>query len=218
MQAYVLQDEDVSYIDKLLLDSNGMLHPVKAEELTALPPVHLMIWGNKNGVYTYPTIELIDWLKAKIAGRSAIEICSGTGVMGRAIGILSTDSYVQTTPEMIAYYEAMNQKPIFPAPDVKKYEANEAVDILKPEVVVGCYVTQKYLPGDEGPPMIGSSWYGVDELAMLPKIKTYINVGNYSTHKDKRIRKLPHTVYQFPWLITRSGKPDQNEIVVWGEE
>lgn len=217
MQAYLLEDEDVFYMDKLLFDSSGMLQPVKAADLTALKPVHLMIWGNKNGVYTYPTVELVDWIKEKIAGRSAIEICSGTGVMGRAIGITSTDSYIQTTPEMIAYYLAANQKPIFPAPDVKKYEANEAVDVLKPEVVVGCYVTQKYLPGDEGPPMIGSSLYGVDELAMLPKIKTYINVGNYSTHKDKRIRQFPHTVYKFPWLITRSGKPEQNEIVVWGE-
>jgi len=218
MQTYFLENEDVSYIDKLLLDQNGMLHPVAAEELLALPHNHLMIWGNKNGVYTYPTIELIEWIKEKIAGRSAIEICAGTGVMGRAIGITSTDSYIQTTPEMIVYYKALGQQPIFPAIDVKKYEANEAVDAIKPDVVVGCYVTQKYIPGDEKQPVIGSSLYGVDELAMLLKIKTYINVGNYSTHKDKRIRKFPHKVYNYPWLITRASKPEQNEIVIWGDE
>jgi len=215
MQAYTLFDEDVSYMDELLFDSNGMLRPVKASDLAALKATHLMLWGNKNGVYTYPTFELIDWIKEKIGGRGAIEICSGSGVMGRAIGIPMTDSYVQTEPAMMAYYLAMNQKPIFPANDVQKFEANEAVDYFKPDVVMGCYVTQKYLPGDEGPPAIGSSWYGVDELAMLPKIQTYINVGNHSTHKDKRIRKFPHQVYKFPWLFTRSGSPEQNEIVVW---
>lgn len=218
MQAYIMQDEDVSYMDKLLLDSNGMLQPVAAKELLRLPPTHLMIWGNRNGVYTFATHELIDWIREKINGRKAIEICAGNGVIGRALGITSTDSYIQTTPEMIAYYELMgNQKPIFPPPDVLKFEANEAVDHFQPEVVVGCYVTQKYLPGDEGPPKIGSSYYGTDELLVLPKIKTYINVGNFSTHKDKRIRQQPHTVYKFPWICTRSGQPEENEIVVWGD-
>lgn len=216
MQVQILKNEDVSYMDKILLSSDGLLQPVNSSELIGLPPSHLMIWGNKNGVYTYPTIELIDWIKNQINGRSAIEICSGTGVIGRALKIPFTDSYIQTTPEMILWYLASHQKPIFPAPDVHKFEANEAVDYFKPEVVVGCYVTQKYLTGDEGPPLIGSSLNGVDELQMLPKIKTYINIGNYSTHKDKRIRiKYKHKVYKFPWLLTRSVMPADNEIVVW---
>lgn len=217
MNIYLGENADVSYMDKLLLDPNGLLQVVDANVLSDLPATHLMLWGNKNGVYTFPTTELITWMKDKIAGRTAIEICSGSGVVGRALGITMTDSYIQTTPEMVAYYTALGQIPIFPAPDVKKLEANEAVDYYKPEVVVGCYVTQKYVDGDEKIP-IGSSLYGIDELAMLPKIKTYINVGNFVTHKDKRIRSLPHKTYQFPWLFTRSGKPEYNEIVVWGED
>lgn len=53
------------------------------------------------------------------------------------------------------------------------------------------------------PKKIGSSVYGVDELAMLPKIETYINIGNDVTHGDKRILKFPHETFRFPWLITR---------------
>lgn len=210
----VLPNEDVSYMNELMFDSEGKLKAVPAKELASLPPIHLMIWGNKNGVYTYPTQELIDWLRDRIAGRSAIEIGAGLGGIGRALGITMTDSHVQTTPVMLAYYRAMGQVPIQPPDDVLKFEANEAIDHFKPEVVVGCYITQKYLPGDEDT-KTGSSVYGVDELVMLPKIKTYLNIGNSSVHHDKRIRNLPHTVYQFDWLFTRSTDPDKNEIVVW---
>ena len=157
----------------------------------------------------------IDWLKEQVAGRSAIEICSGTGVIGRAMGIISTDSHIQSSPQMIAYYATIGQMPTFPPEDVLKFEANEAVDYFKPSVVLGSYITQKYLPGDEVEPKVGSSFYGVDELALLPKVETYIAIGNKSTHGDKRIRKLPHTSYQFPWLFTRSVKPEENEISVW---
>lgn len=215
MNGILIENEDVSYLDKLLLDEKG-LKPVFAKDLSEVNPVHLMIWGNKNGVYTYPTVELIDWLREQINDKKAIEICSGTGVIGRALGIPFTDSYIQTSPEMILLYLSANQHPIQPPEDVLKLEANDAVDHFNPEIVIGCYVTQKYLPGDEGPPKIGSSIYGVDELIMLPKIKTYINIGNTSVHGDKRIRSIySHEVHRFPWLFTRASQPEKNEIVVY---
>ena len=118
---------------------------------------------------------------------------------------------------MIAYYRLAGQVPIFPPEDVKKFEANEAVDYYKPQVVLGSYITQKFLPGDEQT-KTGSSVYGVDELAMFPKIETYIAVGNQSSHGDKRLLKFPHKRFQFPWVYTRSLKPELNEIVVWNNE
>jgi len=215
MKGYILPNENVDYLDDLFL-VNGLLQVLPASVLAAIPQLHLSIWGNKRGVYCFPSTELIEWLREQVAGRSAIEICSGTGVIGRALGITSTDSYIQTTPEMIAYYALYNQKPIFPPQDVHKFEANEAVDNFKPAVVLGSYITQKYLPGDEDAvPKIGSSFYGVDELALLPKVETYIAIGNKTSHGDKRIRKFPHTTHQFPWLFTRSVKPEENEISVW---
>lgn len=158
MKGYILPNENVDYLDDLLLN-NGLVQVVPAIVLSAIPPVHLSIWGNKTGVYCLPTVELIDWLRNKIAGRSAIEICSGNGAIGRALGIPRTDSYNQTTPQMLAYYTLYNQTPIFPPEDVQKFEANEAVDHFKPEVVVGSYVTQKYIPSDEG--VVGSSLFGI---------------------------------------------------------
>lgn len=216
MNGYVLPNENVDYLDSLLI-SDG-LQVLPASTLAAIPKLHLSLWGNKRGVYCFPSTELIEWLREQVAGRSAIEICSGTGVIGRALGITSTDSYIQTTPEMVALYAIYNQQPIFPPQDVLKFEANEAVDHFKPDVVLGSYITQKYQSGDEDVvPKIGSSVYGVDELALLPKVKTYIAIGNKTSHGDKRICKFPHKTYQFPWLFTRAIKPEENEISVWNQ-
>lgn len=215
MKAQILPYENVDYLDNLLLN-NGLLQVLPASTLQAIPQVHLSIWGNKRGVYCFPTVELIGWLKEQISDRSTIEICSGNGAIGRALGVKSTDSYVQTLPEMIAYYALCGQQPIFPPEDVLKFEANEAVDYFKPAVVFGSYITQKYLSGDEdAQPKISSSVYGVDELSLLPKVETYIAIGNKTSHGDKRIRKFAHKSYQFPWLFTRSLKTDENEISVW---
>lgn len=219
MNPCFLPKENVDYLDDLLLD-NGLLQVLPASVLSNVPQVHLIIWGNQKGIYCFPTVELIDWLKEQVAGRNAIEICSGTGVIGRSMGITSTDSYIQTSPQMVLLYELYGQKPIFPPEDVLKFEANDAVDHFKPSVVLGSYITQKYLPGDEGDennPKVGSSVYGVDELSLLNKVDTYIAIGNQSTHGDKRIRKFKHNSYKFPWLFTRSVKPDENEISVWNK-
>lgn len=211
---YVLENHNVDYLDALLVEETGLLKVVDADFLRTLNLEHLIVWGNKRGVYTFPTTELITWIKEKIGDRKAIEICSGNGVIGRALGIVRTDSHVQTTPEMIAYYEAVGQKPISPPKDVYNFEANDAVDFFKPQVVVACYATQKYLPGDEVQ-KVGSSVYGVDELAMLPKIETYINIGTDTSHADKRIRKFKHDLYRFDWLFTRSPDQKLNHICVW---
>ena len=214
MKAYILPNENVDYLEDLLF-KDGLLQVVPASVLTSIPPLHLAICGKNKAIYCFPTVELIDWLREKIAGRSAIEICSGNGAIGRALGIPRTDSYMQTTPEMQAYYALAGQPTIFPPEDVQKFEANEAVDYFKPDVVLGSYITQKYIPSDEG--KVGSSLYGVDELALVPKVKTYIAIGNEISHTDKRVRALPHEKFKFPWLFTRSMEPGRNEISVWSQ-
>lgn len=213
----VLQDANVDYLDDLLLD-NGLPKIVDADCLRSIHHEHLMIWCNKFGSYTIPTTELIDWLKNQIGNRSAIEICAGYGSIGRALKIPITDSHMQTKPEVIAYYRLLGQNPIRPPNDVHKLEANDAIDKFKPQVVIGCFVTQKYQSGDEGSPTspkINSSVYGVDEQSMLKKIKTYINIGNDLSHGDKRIKKYRHELHRFDWLFTRSQSPLLNHICVW---
>jgi hypothetical protein len=210
----LVENENVDYMDALLLSSKGHLNVISANELSKLPPNHILIWCNKKGIYCLPTIELIDWLKQQIGNDSAIEICSGNGAIGRALQIPRTDSFIQQSPEIATIYKLIGQLPIAPPEDVQKFEANEAIDHFKPSVVIGSYVTQKFMVGDDQK-NIGSSIYGVDELSLLPKVKKYITIGNTTTHGIKRSRNLPHATYRFDWLYTRSVKPEYNEIVVW---
>jgi hypothetical protein len=214
MNAYILPNYDVSYLDEVLLDESGLLRILPAEKYAKIYIQHLQVWANRNGIYCLPTQELIDWLENQIGDRKAIEICAGNGAIGRALHIPVTDSFIQTTPEMLAYYMALGQKPTSPPPDVYEFEANEAVDTLKPKVVVGAYVTQKFEEGDSEA-NIGSSVYGVDELALLKKVETYIVVGNDITHGEKRINQLPHETFHFEWLYSRTTKPESNHIKIW---
>ncbi len=211
----VLQDRDVSYLDKLLIDDVGNLRVMPSEELKTLVLEDLQIWGNKKGVYCFPTWELISWLRSMIGERSAIEICAGNGAIGRALGLISTDSYVQTTPEVMAMYRSIGQNPIHPPKDVKRFEALEAVEAYKPEVVFGSYITQKYQDGDSCPPVIGSSIFGVDELMLFSQVKMYICIGNETTHGNKRLLKEPHKKVSPNWLFTRSLTPEKNIIYIW---
>lgn len=213
---WLSKNSDVNYLDNIILDENKLLKLLPYEVYSKIDISHLQIWANKNGIYTLPTTELIEWIKNKINNRKAIEICSGNGVISRELGIIGTDSFMQTTPEMVAYYSALGQKPIDPPSDIYQFEANEAVDVLKPKVVIASFATQKFIDGDEENG-ISSSVYGVDELTLLPKIQTYIFIGNDSVHSDKRINQFPHETHRFDWLITRCKDQKGNFIKIWSK-
>lgn len=215
MNIHITTKENVEYLDKILLDENGLLKVVPHKDISGFPGNHLIQWANEKGVYCIPTTELIDWLKERIAGRKCIEICAGYGAIGRSLRIITTDSHIQADPNMAIYYKSIGQKAIDPPSDVLKFEANEAVDTLHPEVVVASFATQKFQKGDDKVPKIGSSVYGVDELALFKKVKTYIFIGNDVTHKDKRLLEQHHETFRFDWLVTRCVSPESNHIKVW---
>jgi len=210
-----LQNAEVDYIDDILFDNSGLFHILPEEEYRKINFEHLLVWAVKNAVYTFPTKELVEWFGERIAGKTAIEICAGHGGIGRALNIVRTDSCIQRDPTMASYYLRLGQAITDPPIDVKEYEANDAVDHFKPQVVIGAFVTQKYLPGDERPPKIGSSIYGVDELSLFKKVETYIFVGNDKVHGDKRIMRLPHETFRASWLITRAMEQEFNFIKVF---
>ena len=214
MNAWILPTEDVSYLDRDLLDEKGLLKVLPARFYKNTPPNHISLWAGKHGIYVFPTTELVDWLRERIGTRKAIEIGAGNGAIARALNIVATDSHVQNTPEMIEYYRMIGQQTTRPPADVYKFEAGDAVDILKPQVVVAAFVTQKFQQGDQTS-FVGSSVFGADELSSLPKVETYIHVGNDKSHGDKRILKFPHEVFRFDWIVTRAQDQSLNSITVW---
>jgi len=208
--AIVVENRDTSYIDEVLVPDGEFVVP-SWETLKAIPLQDLVVWANLHGYYCIPTQELITWLRLQIKGKKAIEICAGHGVIGRELGIITTDSYMQTTPEMQAYYASLGQTTISPPPFVEKLEALDAVDKYHPDIVIGAFVTQKWVEGDQQ-----GSVYGVDEEKLLRKVPEYIMIGNANSHGAKRILRHPHQQYQAGWLYTRSTAPQKNRIYHWG--
>jgi len=203
---------------------NGRIAARPAAELAALPWPALVDWCYRNARYTLVTHELVAWLGEQIAGRTAIEIGAGQGDLGFALDIPMTDSGLQTDHLMALLARASGSAPTNPPPDVERLDAAAAVAKYRPQVVIGSWITQLYRPGDDGPPgdagppKIGSSIYGVDEIALIDSVETYIHIGNRLVHGDKRALAVPHSEHSFPWLWSRTQAPEWNRIWVWNRE
>lgn len=208
----IMKPVDVSYLDNLFLLPSGLLKPFSAKDIKDVDPDHLMPWCVKNAVYQLPTTELIDWLKEQIGDKKAIEIGAGKSGIGRSLGIPATDSWIQTNPKLMAYYKLLNQPVVVPPEYVEKLDAASAIKKYKPEVVIGCFITQKYQPGDED-----GNVYGPDETEIINQC-TYIHVGNEKIHGKKRILALPHAEYRFPWIRSRAIDNNLNLIWVWEQK
>lgn len=110
---------------------------------------------------------------------------------------------------MVKYYDSIKQKPVSPPKSVFKFEANEAVNYFKPDMVIGSWITEKYRGGDNG------SMWGVDEETMLSKIKYYIHIGNDNTHNYKFVfQNSTQETFRFPWLVSRGRDKSKNHIKI----
>lgn len=210
MNATVSTPVDTKYIDKVLMDENEEIKVVPAERLASIPQDHLMQWCVKHAIYQIPTEELIEWLAERIDGRSAIEIGSGKSGIGRALGIPCTDSHIQTTPEVRAYYATLNQPVVEPPYYVEQVDATQAIQRYHPAVVVGCFITQQFREGDTQ-----GSVFGPDEEWIVETVDTYIHVGNGRSHGTKRILEKPHEEFSFDWVRSRAADQSLNRIWMW---
>jgi hypothetical protein len=214
MQAKILDPVDTTYLDRVFLDSRGEYRVPPCAELLRENHDHIQAWCHHNARYNLPTQELVEFVKGIIGSRSAIEIGSGMGDFGRALGIPMTDSYQQTMPEVRLYYAMIGQPIISPPPKVERLNAMEAIKKYKPQVVVASWVTQLYQNGDT-PKNIGSNIHGIDEMWLLDNVETYIHVGNERVHKDKRILAREHRELHLPFVVSRAFDQDKNVVWIW---
>jgi hypothetical protein len=213
MKFAVLNNSDVSHMDKIIRP-NGDLIAVPASVYKNMPHDDIRLWCHKNAIYGLPTVELISSIRQLLFGE-ALEIGAGDGVFGRELGIKSTDSYIQNSPEMRLYYAAVGQPIVNYGDNVEQISANDAVLKYKPDVVVASWVTQ-YVSPDEPIGTAGCA-AGVDEIEMLKHIKRYILFGNVKVHQDKKIFKLPNvkvTEIQSPDFVSRAEFQDLNRLWV----
>ena len=209
-----IPDELLNLLMPMQSDGTRQLVAVPAQDLAQFKQPLLSLFCLINAIYQLPTVELIDWLEETIGDRTAIEIGAGVGAVGRELGIRMTDSYLQDgTNKAVAEYYAKVQQPMIQYPkDVIKLPALTAVAGMRPQVILGCWVTHKSTPANN---WTGNMW-GIEEDKFKGLAEQYIVVGNHKTHGDKPIlRQFPHKVYQFDWLYSRSLSKDQNAIWVF---
>ena len=217
MKADLLKPGDVSYLDKILLDDARLVRALPAVTLRSLDPDHVRLWLHWNAVYQLPSVELVEWLRTRIAGRSAIEIGSGNGAVGRALGIPRTDNRCQEWPDVQIYYALTGQPIVSYGKDVVRLDAIKAIAAYKPKVVVAAWATHLYRAEEHER---GGNQYGIDEDAILDSavgVEAYIHVGATSSHSKKRILSRPHEEVRADWLFSRA-KPEDRVIWVWEVE
>ena len=190
---------------------NGLLEPMPALTYSMIPQNDLSLWCLQRGLYCLPTTELIEWLRAEIGGKSAIEIGAGNGCIGRELGIPMTDSRMQEKPEIAALYGDLGQGVVQYGQDVDKMPANQAIAHYKPDVVIAAWVTHRY---DKQHPGRGGNMWGVREDKIIDRVKKYIFIGNERTHRQKPILQVRHKTYRLPFLYSRSPDP-RNVVWVW---
>jgi hypothetical protein len=200
-------------LNLLLLGGEYRIKPLPADIIQQVDLNDLRVWCVNNARYGVPTAELIHWLRVKIGTRSAIEIGAGMGDLGSSLRIKMTDSYQQVNDaDTNILMSLFQQKPTKPMSDVEQIDAQSAVLKYKPQVVIGSWITQRWLPGDEH-----GNMHGPREEEIIKNCETYIVIGNEAIHGDKRIMVLPHETFYFPWLVSRAKDQSKNVIYVWGK-
>lgn len=212
MTAFILNPADVRDISPLLLDEAGCLKIVNSSVLAATTREERAMFGVRHAFYGLPTIELIEHLKSLIAGRSAIEIGAGSGVLAQALGIPATDNRQQEWPSVQEYYAALRQPTIRYGDHVEALDAKAAVAKYKPQVVIASWVTHRYDPARHE---AGGNQDGVDEVALLKHCEEYILIGNEKVHASKPLWALPHTKEQLPFLFSRAANGSADFIARW---
>lgn len=211
----VLPNLPTGHLDQLFLE-NDQLRLLPAATYLAADPIELKLWCHRRAVYGLPTVELVEWLKTQIGGRTALEIGAGNTGLGAHLGIPMTDSYIQQHPAVMAYYLGIGQPTTHPNPDkIQRIPADVAVTVFKPQVLIASWFTRLFEVGKDTEGVVQASIYGAREEDLLDAVDTYIHVGNEAQHGQKTLLSRPHEKLKFPWLLSRTLDQSTNVIYVW---
>lgn len=210
MSIRILHDQNITGLEELSGAVIGLIKPIPTSEANKFSPEQIRLFLHKYGLYTLPTVELIEYLSAEIKGRPAIEIGAGLGVIGRALGIPTTDNKMQSWPEIKAHYDLLRQPTIQYPRDIVELDAHAAVKKYRPQVVIGSYITHKWRPG-----MSSGNQFGVDTVKLIRSVNEYMMIGSMDIHlKNDPAMAYLDRIEQHDFLITRSDR-DRSVIFRW---
>lgn len=195
-----------------VLSPQGRLRIRAAEYWKSTTQEERAVFGTRHGIYSFPTVELLQYLYRFIGGRRAIEIGAGNGTLAANLGIPATDSRQQEEPKYRRVYKALGQAIVPYGPNIIKMDAHQAVRHYRPEVVIACWVTHKW---DPARPEREGNEVGVDEVDVLNNCGTYVFIGNKHVHRDSALWELPHTIEYPPWLYSRKVNDSPDFIGIW---
>lgn len=208
----VVDPEKIRDIAPEVLGEDGRLRILPAAYWATTTVQERALFGQRHGIYSYPTQELVDHLRDIIDGRKAIEIGAGNGVLADALGIPGTDSRQQDKEPYRSMYALGGWATVPYGPNIVEAHASRAVRQYRPDVVIGCWVTRKFDPAQ---PEAGGNEVGIDELDVFTQCRTYVLVGNEKVHAISRMWTRPHTIEYPPWLYSRASNGSRDFIAVW---
>lgn len=209
---HLVDDREVRDLTPEAIGPDGRLRVLPAEFWAATTREERGVFGNRHGLYSFPTVELVDYLRQFIRGRRAIEIGAGHGVLAEALGIPATDNKHQLLPDHRKFYGLIGQTLVPYGPNVEKLDARRAVSKYRPEVVIGCWVTHRYDPKRHE---LGGNTVGVDEARVLRWVEDYVHVGNEKVHEHKPLLAVDHATIYAPFVFSRALNGAADVIQIW---
>ncbi|MGZ8317526.1 MAG: hypothetical protein ACXWVD_00355 [Telluria sp.] len=196
-----------------VIGPDGRLRVMPAAYYAATTVQERALLGHRHGIYLLPTVELVDALRARIGGRSAIEIGAGNGVLAEALGIPATDSCMQADANIAALYALSGHPTVAYGPNVEALDAQAAVEKYRPQVVLAAWVTHKYSAGRHE---AGGNMFGVDEDRLLDHCEEYLFVGNEKVHQGKAIWQTASFQLAYPdYLYSRAVNGSRDFVARW---
>lgn len=195
-----------------VIDIFGRMRVLPADWWATTTVPERALFGHRHGIYSIPTVELVDRVAEIIDGREAIEIGAGHGVLADALGIVGTDSMQQLQPRYRAIYEANGLPTVKYGPNVHIAHASRAVRKWRPQVVIACWVTHKY---DRRRPADGGNEAGVLWHDILEKCETLVFVGNTYTHRLSPLWTRSYDIEHPPYLYSRNTTGTPDFIGIW---
>jgi hypothetical protein len=210
--AKVIDARNVRDLRPDALDAEGRIRVMPAAFWASTTHQERALFGSRTGIYSFPTTELVERLHDVIAGRAAIEIGAGHGVLAEALGIPGTDSFQQRLPRYRELYERSGLAIAPYGSMVAEMHASRAVRYYKPRVVIGCWVTHKYDPKQHER---GGNEVGIDEPDILRHCEAYVLVGHERVHQHKPIWSRKHTIEYPSYVYSRAMEGGRDFIAIF---
>ena len=212
MPDFVVDPRSIRDLSPDILAAPGRPRIMPADYYRQTTSQERAVFGQRHGIYSLPTVELINWVKGVIGSRSAIEIGAGHGGLAAALGIPATDNRMQEHPAIRAHFALIRQPVVTYGNNVERLAAQDAIAKYKPQVVVASWVTHVYREDrDEAE----GNMFGVDEDAVLDAVDAYIFIGNTKVHAPKTIWSRPHKIIQPDWIFSRAINGSPDFVAVW---